>query len=532
MTSSFKITPLGGVGQIGSNITYVEYNNEAILVDAGILFPSENFFDIHYLIPNLDDLPVTPSKLFITHGHEDHIGAILHVLMAFPDIEVYAPLFAKELIIAKLKEARNLRSINVYTADSVLSFQSALVYPIRVNHSIPDTYGLYFLDPEASKGFFFVSDFKIDFKTPYEPPFDFERLLTVSKQAECNLLLCDSTNITSSVLHTPSEIDLVPSLEKILAAPGRLFATFFASNVHRLQTLIDLAAATKRKVVLYGGSTLKYAHISLEHGFLNDKHNVIRAIESIDPADSELIIVLSGCQADFKSTFRRVAYGDDSRFKLFPTDRFIISSKAIPGNEKAISIALNKIAEAGVAIFTADKHLIHASGHPGREDIKLLIEKFSPEYLIPIHGESLFLNEHIQFIKASFPKVQPLLLYNFDTFNFSDLSITRGVPKEPILIHGNRLPIERSAISSRRKLATSGAVFISVFSSTSKPAIHMTTSGLPDIADQWNSELEGLIIDQLRRKDRGDLTESIRVLVRQFYQARLGYRPIAFVHRQ
>lgn len=530
MTSSnnFKFTPIGGVGQIGSNITLVEYENSSLLIDAGILFPYENFFDINYLIPNLDAITTTPEKIIITHGHEDHIGAIRHVVSKFPNMEVYAPPLAAELIEKKLRDARLERKIFRFTESSVLTLGRLVIHPIHVNHSIPETFGLHFTCPKSKSSVFFISDFKIDSKSPYERPFDFEKLKMLSKSSNKKVLFCDSTNILSKNLTTPSEVDLLPDLEQLLSRDGRVFATFFASNIHRLQSFINLASITNRKCVLHGGSLLKYSSIALELGLLADPDNRLREVDTIDIDDPSLLVLLSGCQGDFRSSFRRVCMGEDTRFKLNTTDTLILSSKAIPGNEKNISMLLNKATESGCFIATADDFRIHASGHPGREDIKLLIDTYSPHLMIPIHGETQFLHKHIEFLHNNFPKLETALLYNFDTLDIFTGLVSKGQPYDPILIHGDGLPIERSAISERRKIACNGAVFVSL-PDKDPTRMFITFQGLPASAEPHKEILKNVLIDRCQKKS-SNLSEDLRIAVRQFFLPHLGYRPMAIIH--
>lgn len=329
-----KIKPVGGVGQIGSNMTLIQGKTDTIIIDAGILFPYEDFFDIDYLIPNLETMP-EPSHLIITHGHEDHIGAVIHVVKKFPKIKVLASPFTAGLIRKKLEFNHHPYPVTEYRHFDQLGFNDFTIDPIHVNHSIPETVGLLIKDIKEEIGFFFISDFKIDFKTIYERPFDFEKLIKQSKDLKKRVLLCDSTNITSSTKETPSEADLIPILDQIYSeAESRIFITCFSSNIHRLMTFISLCKKHNKKLIPHGRSMISYLNTANELGMIPDFQSVVKMAESFTGSDENVVVLLSGCQGDFRGTFRRFCVGEDSQFKPRPTDTVILSSKAIPGNEK------------------------------------------------------------------------------------------------------------------------------------------------------------------------------------------------------
>lgn len=531
MLTKLSITPIGGVGQIGSNMTLVSTDETTVLIDAGILFPYEDFFDINYLIPNLSFIETAPKALIITHGHEDHIGAIVHVLNQFPEMEIYAPPFAKALIEFKLKDAHLNRHINTYRESDQIAIDDLLIDPIHVNHSIPETFGLHFSHRIYSWSVLFISDFKVDLKSPYEKPFNFSKLHKLSHTKSHRILLCDSTNILSRNLKTPSEGDLIDDLEAVISSSTRVFASFFASNIHRLQTFINLASKHNRTCVLYGGSLLKYSQIALEQGLLTDPHNVLKEAKSVKANDENLLVLCSGCQADFRGSFRRVIFGEDTLFKPTSSDTFIFSSKPIPGNEKKIGLLYNKLAQLGANIVTADDYFIHASGHPGKEDIKQLIDNYNPQTLIPIHGESLFIRKYEEHIEKSFPKIKSRVLFNFDTYIEDTDEILKREALEPIIIHGRYLTLEKNHLSERRKLACNGVLFIS-FSMKKRTEVSITPNGLPDLVlTQVDSFKEVLVERLLASKLSSEaLAEESRIFARQYFAQHLGYKPMTFVH--
>ena len=321
-----NITPLGGVGQIGSNMTLIESGKTKVIVDCGILFPYEDFFGINYLIPDMQGLKGI-TDLIITHGHEDHIGAVAHFLEYFPDVHVHAPLFAAKLIHRKLGFLKKDKEVSVYQSQSTIKIGELKIDPIKVNHSIPDTYGIHF-SVMNKISLFLISDFKIDHQTPYEKPFDFKKLEKVSKGFAKKVLLADSTNILSSQLKTPSEIEIKEPLREIIKSEKQnIFVTTFSSNVHRIQTLLDICSTEKIPVIAIGRSMKSYIETALDTGDLTETRKVNFELNPDISKSKRKLFILSGCQADYRSALRRVISGDDKYIKPTKGDALIMSSK-------------------------------------------------------------------------------------------------------------------------------------------------------------------------------------------------------------
>tara|TARA_R110000868_G_scaffold55424_5_gene172319 strand:- start:9177 stop:10787 length:1611 start_codon:yes stop_codon:yes gene_type:complete len=523
-----EVRPLGGLKQIGSNMVEFTSGDTRIILDCGILFPDDDSFDINYLIPDYRDM-VAPEALIISHGHEDHIGAIKHFVAKFPNVPIHAPPFAIELIRLKLREEHLSAKIFPYGANDEIGFKDFVIHPIAVNHSIPDTYGLFFkaTHPDQDWGLFYVSDFKVDFLTPYEEPFDFKRLIELSKNCKRRFLLADSTNILSKKEKTPSEADVIPELAAVLGAhSGRVFVTTFASNIHRIQTIITLAEKAKKKVVLYGRSMKNYAEIAHRMGILKFNPKTLRDPESIETNRKDLVIIASGCQGDFRSAMNRIANGSDRHFTLEKSDLVVFSSKTIPGNEKKVNGLINSIYELGAHAVTDADAAIHASGHPGKEDLRTVCDQYQPHVLIPIHGESSFLNKHADAVEILAPNAESAVMYNFDTLTLyaDDWEIIVGDQKPPLMIQGKGI-IERAAISQRRKIAQAGALFIS---HAAKGLVELSPTGLPEFPSELQQKLQSLVLDS--HGTISQRSESIRVSARRLLQAEFGYRPVVFVH--
>jgi ribonuclease J len=252
-----------------------------------------------------------------------------------------------------------------------------------------------------------------------------------------------------------------------------------------------------------------------------------------------VVVLLSGCQGDFRGTFRRFCMGEDSTFKPRIDDLVILSSKAIPGNEKKISLLMNKLSEVGIKIITAQEKLVHVSGHPGRDDLIELYEKFNPTDIIPIHGETSFIRAHIEHIKNNFPTAIPHYLLNFDSLVVTKdfkLFVNAGEKRDPIIIHGKSINLEKEKISERRKLACNGAVFISLKISknlSDVEKISFTTQGLPALITKSDEKFTRFLNNyfvQSNFKDLDKTNEELRIAVRRYFEPILGYKPQTFIH--
>ena len=537
----FSITPIGGLGQIGSNMTLVSGQEESVIIDCGILFPNEDCFGVNYIIPNLEILKKhDPKHLIITHGHEDHIGAISHILLEFPSIKIWSSPFSSELIKRKLNRDKLNRKIEIFKEKEEIQFNDFSITPIHTNHSIPETHGLFFKFNSEKVCFFLISDFKYDEKTPYEAPMDLNFIKEQAKTFKKRLLLIDSTNIKSKNVKTFSEADIIPTIENIIKTnKKRIFITLFPSNIFRQKTILNASQKFKRNVIPYGKSVENYLQTAIDTKLIREDISNIKSAKSVDCTSDKNIIIISGCQGDFKGALRRVAIGEDTYFKIKEGDIFIFSSTPIPGNEKKVSQIINKIYESGGEVITNNDLLIHSSGHAGKEDLKIIYEAFCPTDIIPIHGESSLLNYHKNFIEEAYPKAKSHLMYNFDNLvvkNDLELKVYKNEPIENIFIHGKGIPLDKDAFRQRRKLASMGIVFISLKIDTlnrKKVTQKINFLGLPHLLDNYKEKLEEIINNHLNKnkiksfeKTEDNLKVEIRKLCNQF----LGYKPQVLIH--
>lgn len=535
MSDFLRIYPMGGVGEIGSNMTVIETATHNIVVDYGILFPNEDFFDINYLIVDTSELNTKKKTiLYITHGHEDHIGAVHHFVQDFPGTEIYAPDFAAKLIERKLEVRKLPVRIKTYSEIDVFEFDDFLLYPLHVTHSIPDTFGIILRSKNESRSILFISDFKFDLNPMYEKPFEIKKLEEHFTSQDQRVAFLDSTNILSEG-KTISESELTEAFEEIFARKQRTFITMFSSNIYRMKNILETAKRAGKKITTIGRSVGAYLSAAEEVELINLQDYPIKdfdAVENFD--DPNLLLIVTGSQGEFLGAMKRILNGDQKNIHVSEHDLFVFSSKPIPGNEKKIYALFNKIAEHGANLITSRDMKVHASGHPNQEDLKSLIEIINPTDYIPVHGETIFLRRHIQFINKHYPHIKTYFLENFQGLDFSKspFAFFNFDQKEPLLIHGDDIVIEREKISERRKIANSGLVVISA--NIKNHNIHITTKGLPLMCDKHHEALKDLMnytaFNELKNRDHDYTSEQMRIKTRNFYKQFLGYKPIVVVH--
>jgi ribonuclease J len=510
-------------------MTLIQTQDACFLIDCGILFPYEDFFDIDYLITDLsflDNYPVT--DIIFTHGHEDHIGAVAHLLRKLPDLKVHATQFASSLIRNRLKEQNVYCKITTSKAGFDIKIGKTVITPIHVTHSIPETTALVISNKDNDFSALFMSDFKYDRSPEVERPFDIENMKRLMNQSKLKIAMLDSTNILYPS-KTTSESELIEDIHKVVAeAKGRLFVTLFSSNIFRMDTFIKAARAAKRPFATLGRSVNSYMKIARECGLLQYKESELNEAEDIIDREDCLIFV-SGCQGDYRSAMRRLAYGEHGVTTLKNGDTVIFSSKVIPGNEDKVFRIYNKITEAGAEIITARDRHIHASGHASQEDLKNLVSEIQPDIYIPIHGETFFLKRHQDFIEDNFKDIRVFKSNNFKEINIypdGEVKTKQHDILPPVIIHGDHIEIERNKISERRKMGCNGAVFISC----AKDKVNLTMQGIPEIGLTEQPHIIKLVKQRLNKTRKGETEDDIKVEVRRYLKSILGYKPQTFVH--
>ena len=393
--NKLRIIPLGGVGEIGKNMTAIEYGNDLIVIDCGLCFPREDMLGVDYVIPNTAYLEANKDKLrafFITHGHEDHIGGTPYILNKF-NVPVYGTRLTLALIQAKLDEHAidgvNLTAVNAGESRRAGCFH---VEFIRVNHSIDDALALAIHTPVGT--IVHTGDFKVDYTPVNGRQIDLIKFAELGRNGVL-ALMSDSTNAEVPG-YTDSEKNVGASFESIFKeAKGRIIVATFASNIHRLQQVVDQAKRNKRKICLMGRSMVRFAEVATELGYLKLSPNQIVNVEDIgNYNDSKLVILTTGSQGESMSGLVRMASGMHSRIVIKQGDTVVLSSSPIPGNERYIADVINMIFQRGAKVVYGGKAQVHVSGHACREELKLILSLTNPKFFIPVHGEPKHLCSH------------------------------------------------------------------------------------------------------------------------------------------
>nr|MCR5182095.1 ribonuclease J [Clostridia bacterium] len=393
--SVLKIIPIGGLNEIGKNMTLLEYEDEIMIIDCGMSFPDDDMLGIDVVIPDFSYLIANRDKirgLVITHGHEDHIGAIPYFLRDF-DVPVYGTRLTMGLVQSKLEEhgiTGDLETINAGECFKIGSYFE--VEAIRTTHSIADSICIAVRTPVGVV--FHSGDFKIDYTPVDGDPINLGKLAEIGEQG-VRLMLCDSTNATRPGF-TKSERSVGETLGTIFStAKNRIIIATFSSNVHRVQKIIENACACGRKVAVSGRSMERVVSIASELGYLDIPEGTLVNIRSAkNIPDDQLVIITTGSQGEPMSALSRIAYGEHKDVKIKPGDMVILSSTPVPGNEKSVSTVVNKLFEDGADVIYSDIAEIHVSGHACQEELKLIHTLIKPDYFMPVHGEYRHLMRH------------------------------------------------------------------------------------------------------------------------------------------
>ena len=394
--SSLKIIPLGGCNEFGKNMLVIEYKNDIVVIDCGLKFPSEGMLGIDYVIPDVSYLRKNKKKLrgvIVTHGHEDHIGAIPHIIPEL-GVPVYAGTLAKALIEARLGEFQGTKhlKINSYKEDDKLQLGVFKIRFFRVNHSILDSFGIIIETPEGV--IVHTGDFKFDLTSPDKVTTDFHKIAEVGTKKPL-LLLSESTNAERPG-HTISEKVISETFKDIFAkAKGRIIVASFASRIDRMQHVLLSAAKHGRKVTISGRSMLKYFEAASKLGYLKHSKDLVVPISTIGKIpDSKLVVLSTGSQGQQGSALARMAFSEHRQIKIKPGDTVVLSSSPIPGNERSIAEITNNLNRAGAEVINDKNMQVHVSGHAFQEELKMMLTLVQPKYFVPIHGEYYMSTAH------------------------------------------------------------------------------------------------------------------------------------------
>jgi len=535
-----KIIPIGGSGEIGKNMIAYEYNENILVVDAGMMFPENDMLGIDYIIPDMNYLLERRQQvkgIVITHGHEDHIGAIRHVIEEF-NVPIYTTRLTRGLLEVKLTRQNLVDLADLHT---VMAGDSITVGPFNIEffhvcHSIPDSVGLGIDTPEGLV--VHSGDFKFD-QTPVDNwPSDFNKLVDFSNRGVL-ALLADSTNsITSG--WTASERKLDKALDDLLGnAKGRVIIASFASLISRMQQVVNAGMKHGRKVAFAGTSMVENAKMGVKLGYLNLPDSVHVSLENaLNLPPSKVLIMCTGSQGEPTSILGRLSTGRYKLFDIQEGDTVVLSSHTIPGNEESVSGTINRLFQRGADVIYEDVAPVHVSGHASEEELKLLLNLVKPKFLIPIHGELRHLHQlsHIA-QNVGIPKENIAVVENGHIIEFHNekMGIGDRIPGSYIFVDGLGVgDIGPSVIREREQLSRAGIVIINVVvdKHSGEPLYNPSISSYGFISQEESdilmSRLEKVVIDSVR-KINDDQEKKIRKAVISFLHDETHRRPMVFV---
>lgn len=462
---SLKIIPLGGLDGIGKNMTVFEYGGDMVLVDAGLMFPDDEQLGIDLVLPDYTYVLENEHKLrgiIITHGHEDHTGALPYLLL---DIQAKVPIYSSKLTLGliqgKLSEHHiNSPKFHEVTDGTVLSMGAFEVSFFAMTHSIPAALGVYLRTPAGSV--MHTGDFKLD-QTPIDGLTPNYHAINRYASEGIDLLLSDSTNATLPGF-TPSEAAVGPSLRHIIKnAPGRVFVASFASHIHRLQQVCDASVAVGRKVVVTGRSMVTNTRVARELGYLHiSEEDIIDAFEVDDIPDDKIVVLCTGSQGEPLSALSRMANGEHKSLSITERDTVIISATPVPGNEKSVAGIVNALSKIGCTIYDKSQALVHVSGHGSQEELKLMLAMVQPTYFMPVHGEALHLRAHAHLARElGIPSEHIFVVDNGDTLEMRNHEVRIGEPVDSGVVYVDGLSVTDAdpvVLRDRQKLSKDGIV--------------------------------------------------------------------------
>ena len=535
-----EVVPLGGLGEFGMNMMAFACGDTSIVIDAGVMFPEADLPGVDLIIPDLSYFQKRDgriSALVLTHGHEDHIGGVPHVLRLV-DGPVYGTPLTLALLEPKLDEKARRRLVPVRPRETVTVGPFRIEF-LRVTHSMPDCVAVALHTPEGT--IVHTGDFKID-QTPLDAePVDVHRLAELGS-AGVLALFGDSTNIERRG-YTGSERDVVDAFEEIFTSTeGKIVVALFSSSLYRMQLLVDLAAQFDRKVALVGRGIVENAQIAMRLGHLRIPGGLqIRESDVRSFPAQDVLCLCTGSQGEPLAALPRIAIDDHRHVKLGEGDVVVFSAREIPGNEKAIGRVMNHVARRGAALVREGAKHVHVSGHGSEEELKLMLALVRPRYFVPIHGEFRQLARHARVAAQVSPSIEVLLAENGDILHF-DAEGGRLAGKAPvgrILIDGTRTgEIGDEVLRDRRHLAADGLVVpvlaINRQSGMLEEPPDLITRGLAVDAhtEALLKEVPGFLADVVEsagveeRTDPGLIREKVRTELQRFFRKRAGRRPL------
>ena len=465
-TIATKVVALGGLGEVGKNMYIIEHNDELLIIDAGVMFPEDNLLGVDYVIQDITYLKKNVDKikgLFITHGHEDHIGGIPFLLQAIDIPIIYTPKIAKDLIEKKLVERNiNYNNFEIITTDLNVKTKYFDISFINTTHSIPDSFALVIKTPNGT--IFETGDFKFDL-TPVGPMADIHKMAKAGDEG-VTLLLSDSTNALSSG-YSKSESAVDGTINDMISRHhGRVIIATFASNIYRIKHIAESCKKYNRKIIIFGRSMENSVELALNNGLITDKSLFIDANDAKSLKRNEICILCTGSQGEPLAALSRIANGQHKQISLLGDDLVIFSSSPIPGNAESINKIINKLYLKGVRVFTNSEFSdIHTSGHAKEEELKWMLRIIKPKYFMPMHGEYRMLKRHAEIgVLCGVSSENTFICSNGDVIELLNGEVRKNgtVQAGDIYVDGSRVGDIGSVVIKDRKLMSQDGILITI----------------------------------------------------------------------
>jgi ribonuclease J len=540
-----EIIPLGGIGEFGMNCMAVRYEDEMIILDAGMGFPEESAYGVDVSVPDFDFLEEYREQItaiILTHGHEDHLGALPYILKKF-NVPVYASHFTVGLAESKLEEHDLLGDVLIHRVeprDTVVLGPFKIEF-IRVSHSLVDCFSLAITTPVGT--IIHTGDYKVDETPVIGEPIDLRTFRRYGQEGVL-ALLSDSTNATVPG-RTPSERAVIPAFEEIFAeAAGRIVVAAFASSIHRLQIVLDVAQQYGRKVCVLGRSMQKNVEIADRLGYLDIPDGLMVSLnETKRMDDNEIVFLVTGSQGESRAALSQMATQSYKGLTIEEGDTVVLSARIIPGNERAISRLIGCIYKRGANIIEEKRRLIHVSGHASQEDIKIMTEAVRPKFVVPIHGEYRMLFRHKEFVKnhLGYAEENIILIENGDVLELDGeraVVVDKREVGRTFIDDSGFEEIDRETVRERKQIAYDGVItlVIKINERTGEmeaPAeiVARGVIGL-DGSNGYHKEAQRIIAESVssasptERQDLSLLKERIRLDVKRFLQKQTGAKPV------